>query len=466
MTELLPVIPEYITVHLGVPNSSDANVTVPFIDYVMNVASSEIYPTWPENAIRANIYAQISFALNRIYTEYYRSRGYDFDITNSTAYDQYFVNGRNIFQNVKEIATDIFNSYIRRQGNVEPLFAQYCDGIRVSCNGLSQWGSVDLADQGYTPYEILTYYYGEDIDIVSNAPVSGVSPSAPVIPLSIGSVSDDVRLVQLRLNRISDNYPSIPKIAAVDGVFSNDTEAAVRKFQEIFGLTVDGIVGNATWYYIILIYNAVKRLNELDSEGIRLEDVTQQYPGALALGSSGISVSNLQYFLDYLSSFYSSIPSVSIDGSFGQDTRNAVIAAQKVFGLEPDGIVGERTWYAIYNAYRGIVSEIPLKYTEGNVLPYPGTPLRIGSESDSVLLLQQYINLIAQVYPEVTSVDLTGYFGTRTQSAVRAIQTLSGLSPTGLVGAITWNAITSLYSDIYNGSRLGEGQYPGYEVGA
>ena len=460
-----PTIPETITVHLGPPDQNAPNVTLPFLDYISNVASSEIYPTWPENAIRANVYAQISFALNRVFTEFYRSRGYDFDITNSTAFDQSFVNGRDIFENVKAITTDIFNSYIRRQGNFEPLFAQYCDGVEVSCNGLSQWGSVELANEGLSPYEILTYFYGDDIDIVRNVPVEGSSPSAPLVPLSLGLASDDVRLVQLRLNRISDNYPSIPKIAAIDGVFSDDTEAAVRRFQEIFNLRVDGIVGNATWYYIIMIYNAVKRLNELDSEGIRLEEITKQYPGVLSLGSEGLGVSNLQYFLNYLSQFYSTIPSVAIDGSFGEATRNAVIAAQNTFGLTPDGIVGELTWNAIYNAYLGIVGEIPLKYIEGNVLPYPGTLLRIGSDSDAVLLLQQYINVIAQVYPEVNSVNTTGYFGTQTDAAVKAIQTISGLNPNGLVGAITWGAITSLYSDIVNGSRLNDGQYPGFAVG-
>ena len=460
-----PTIPETITVHLGPPDQNAPNVTLPFLDYISNVASSEIYPTWPESAIRANVYAQISFALNRVFTEFYRSRGYDFDITNSTAFDQSFVNGRDIFENVKEITTDIFNSYIRRQGNFEPLFAQYCDGVEVSCNGLSQWGSVELANDGLSPYEILTYFYGDDIDIVRNVPVEGSSPSAPLVPLSLGLASDDVRLVQLRLNRISDNYPSIPKIAAIDGVFSDDTEAAVRRFQEIFNLRVDGIVGNATWYYIIMIYNAVKRLNELDSEGIRLEEITKQYPGVLSLGSEGLGVSNLQYFLNYISQFYSTIPSVTIDGSFGEATRNAVIAAQNTFGLTPDGIVGEITWNAIYNAYLGIVGEIPLKYIEGNVLPYPGTLLRIGSDSDAVLLLQQYINVIAQVYPEVNSVNTTGYFGTQTDAAVKAIQTISGLNPNGLVGAITWGAITSLYSDIVNGSRLNDGQYPGFAVG-
>ena len=262
----LPFIPESITVHLGAPDEPAENVTLPFMDYIMNVASSEIYPTWPEDAIRANIYAQISYALNRVYTEYYRSRGYDFDITSSTRYDQYFVKGRDIFENIQRIVGEIFNDYIRRQGNIEPLFAQYCNGTTVTCDGLSQWGSVDLAQAGYTPYRILTNYYGDNIDIVQNAPVGDTVPP-PELPLQIDSAGGDVRLLQIRLNRISDNYPSIPKIRYPNGIFGFDTEEAVRAFQRTFNLTDDGIVGNATWYAIQRIYAAVKRLNSLTSEG-------------------------------------------------------------------------------------------------------------------------------------------------------------------------------------------------------
>ena len=250
----IPYIPENITVHLGAPDANARNITLPFADYIANVASSEIYPTWPENALRANIYAQISFALNRIYTEYYRSRGYDFDITNSTAIDQSFVYGRDIFENIRQLTEELFPNYIRRQGSVEPLFAAYCDGVRVTCPGLSQWGTVDLARQGLTPYEILTYYYGNDIDIVTNAPVQGITGSVPTEPLRLGNVGNNVRTIQVRLNRISDNYPAIPKIAVTDGIFSEDTEDAVRAFQEIFGLDVDGVVGKATWYSIQRIY--------------------------------------------------------------------------------------------------------------------------------------------------------------------------------------------------------------------
>ena len=461
----LPTIPEFITVHLGAPDQSAPNVTVPFEEYISNVSSSEIFPNWPDSAIRANVYAQISFALNRIYTEFYRSRGYDFDITNSTAYDQSFVNGRNIFENVSRITGEIFNSYVRRRGNIEPLFTAYCDGVKVQCNGLSQWGSLALANEGFTPLEILKYYYGDDIDIITNVSVDNLSPSAPTFPLSLGSSGDDIRILQLRLNRISDNYPAIPKILRTDGIFAEDTLSAVKKFQEIFGLLPDGAVGNATWYAIARIYNAVKRLNELDSEGIKLNEVTKQYPGVLSLGSEGLGVKNLQYFLSYLSDFYSTVAPLKIDGIFGNSTRESVISAQKTFGIVPDGVVGEITWDAIYDAYRGIVDLISLQYIEGNVLPFPGIILRVGSDNDSVLLLQQYINVIADVFPEVNSVSLTGYFGTQTENAVLALQKILGLEENGIVGAITWDGIASLYSDILNGSRLHDGQFPGFDIG-
>lgn len=466
MNANLPYIPETITVHLGAPNENAPNVTVPFADYIANVASSEIYPTWPENAIRANIYAQISFALNRIYTEYYRTRGYDFDITNNTSYDQYFVNNRDLFENIVQIVGELFNNYLVRQGYVEPLFAQYCNGTTVSCNGLSQWGSVNLANQGYTPYEILQYYYGEDINIVTNAPVMGITASVPDRLLRLGTAGDDVRQVQIRLNRISDNYPSIPKIAIPDGVFSFDTEDAIRRFQEVFSLNADGIVGKSTWYAIQFIYNAVKRLNELDSEGITLSEVTQQYSGMLETGSVGIEVQNIQYLLSYLSEFYNTIPPVTIDGIYGSATAAAVRAFQETFDLPVTGIVNFDTWDVLYQTYQGFLATIPFRYIEGNILPYPGVPLRLGSEAQSVRVLQEYLNFISDFYPEIPSVNVTGYFGTQTQQAVIAFQRLQGIPANGTVGSVTWRAITSLYSDLYNGSRLNEGQYPGYEVGA
>ena len=465
MNAELPFIPETVTVHLGAPDSNAENVTLPFDEYITNVASSEIYPTWPESAIRANIYAQISFALNRIYTEYYRSRGYDFDITNSTAFDQSFVKGRDYFENVGRIVAEIFDSYIARQGSVEPLFTAYCDGREVSCEGLSQWGTVSLANQGYTPYEILQYYYGNDINIINDVPVQVPNSSLPPRPLRLGSGGDEVRTLQLRLNRISDNYPAIPKIALPDGVFSFDTEDAVKSFQETFSLEPDGVVGRATWYKILFIYNAVKRLNELNSEGITLSEVTKQYAGESKLGDSGSAIKNIQYFLNYLSEFYSEIPRVEIDGIYGVSTENAVKAFQRFFELPVTGSVDLSTYDTLYRTYLGFIESIPFRYLDGEIYPYPGIPLRIGSESEVVRLLQEYLNYISQFFGQIPSVSPTGYFGERTEEAVIAFQRLNGINPNGTVGAETWNAITSLYEDLFLGNRLNEGQYPGYNVG-
>lgn len=463
----LPTVPENITVHLGPPDAAAENVTIPFIHYVANVASSELYPTWPENALRANMIAQVSFALNRVYTEYYRSRGYDFDITNSTAYDQAYVSGRSIFENVRRLAGEVFTTYIRREGAVEPLFAQFCDGIRVTCNGLSQWGSVSLANNGYTPFAILQYYYGSNIVLMENTPVVGASSvSAPPFPLSLGSFGNNVRTVQLRLNRISNNFPSIPKIVLTDGIFSTDTEAAVRRFQEVFGLTADGIVGNATWYAIQSLYISVKRLTDLSSEGIRPEEVEQALPPLLREGDTGVEVYNLQFYINYLSNYYATIPALRPDGAFGPLTRAAVEDVQRTFGLSVDGIVGPATWYRLYNAYLGIVRTVPQTYTEGETIPYGGVPLRLGSEGAAVRTLQEYLNYVSRFYPEIPSVSVTGYFGTQTREAVLAFQRLERLTQTGVAEAATWTALTSLYDALYIGNRLREGQYPGYDVGA
>ena len=404
----LPVIPETITVHLGEPDQNALNVTLPFADYVMNVASSEIYPTWPDSALRANIYAQVSFALNRIYTEFYRSRGYDFDITNSTRYDQYFVNGRDIFSNIRNLASELFNDYLRRPGTVEPLFAQYCNGTTVTCDGLSQWGSVDLAQAGYTPYRILTNYYGPNLEIVQNAPVGSIEDSSPEVPLRLGSFGAQVRTLQIRLNRISDNYPNIPKIPSVNGIYGIETENAVRVFQETFGLTVDGVVGKATWYAVQRIYIAVKRLNSLNSEGLQFADVSQEDAGVLRLGDANTGVSLLQYYINYLSAYYETIPPLVIDGVFGEATRNAVYAVQNTFGLPVDGVVGEQTWETITNAYYGIIRRIPVAFVEGNIITYQGTILRQGDQSEEVRVLQEYLNYISRFITEIPSVSPTG----------------------------------------------------------
>lgn len=353
MPTVIPYIPQRITVHLGPPGSDAENVTVNFIDYVKNVSSSEIYPTWEESALRANIFAIVSFALNRVYTEFYRSRGYDFDITNSTAYDQFFVNGRSYFTSVSRIVDELFNDYLRRPGFVEPLAAKFCNGTTVTCEGLSQWGSQNLARQGYSSTQILRSYYG-NVEIVNNAPIQGITSSYPGTPLRRGTSGPSVVVIQTELNRISQNYPAIPKISPVDGIFGAQTEAAVRRFQEIFNLSVDGIVGQATWYALVRYYIAVTRMAELRSQGQRFYNNSWATTDPINQGDRGVKVEHLQYMLSVLSEYIPEIPNVNIDGIFGPATRDAVIAAQRRFGLPQTGIVNYETWDEIYDQFSGI----------------------------------------------------------------------------------------------------------------
>jgi len=353
MPPVIPYVPQQITVHLGPPNSNAGNVTVPFIDYVKNVASSEIYPTWDESALRANILAITSFALNRVYTEFYRSRGYDFDITNSTAYDQAFVNGRSFFENISRIADELFNDYLRRPGFVEPLAAKFCNGTTVTCEGLSQWGSQNLAQQGYNTNQIIRSYYG-DVEIVMNAPIRGITSSYPGSPIRRGSTGPNVVVIQTALNRIAQNYPALPKIPSVDGIFGSRTEASVVAFQQIFGLTPDGIVGPGTWYELVRLYTAVTRLAELRSQGQQFYNINWTPPNGLSIGDTGEKVRLLQYMLSVLSTHIPSIPPVQIDGIYGPSTRSAVLAAQMRFRLPETGTVGQQTWDEIYAQYSGI----------------------------------------------------------------------------------------------------------------
>lgn len=395
MPTVTPFAPQKITVHLGAPNTPAENVTVDFPDYIKNVASSEIYPTWNESALRANILAIVSFALNRVYTEFYRSRGYDFDITNNTAYDQAFVNGRSFFTNISRLVDELFNSYIRRPGFVEPLAAKYCNGTTVTCEGLSQWGSQELAQQGYNSIQILKSYYGE-IEIVSNAPVQNYTSSYPGNPIRRGNIGPYVVVIQIELNRISQNYPAIPKIPKIDGIFGEKTEAAVVAFQDIFNLQPDGIVGQATWYALVRLYIAVTNLAELQSQGQTFYNIAWAGPNPISQGDRGIRVEQLQYMLRVLSSYISDIPPVAVDGIFGPATRAAVIAAQGRFGLSQTGSVNFDTWEAIYNQFIGIedtslrdFEKLPItssvagnsrsRYTApAHITQFPGTPLSGG----------------------------------------------------------------------------------------
>lgn len=353
------VIPNPITVHLGSPGASASNVQVSFPDYVKNVASSEIYPTWPDASMRANIYAIITFALNRVFTEWYRSRGYNFDITNNTAYDQYFVYGRNIYESISLIVDEIFNEFVRRQGQTAPYFTSFCNGTTATCAGMSQWGTVTLANQGRTPLQILRSYYPKDVEIAETNIITGILSSYPGTVLKLGSRGLDVQTIQTYLGRIRRNYPAIPAITDEAGVFGESTRAAVARFQSIFNLTSDGIVGKSTWNKLSYLYASVTKLAELNSEGTSLGIGTVPPSSILRLGSSGQDVVTLQYLLNVAAEFNSTIPAPVQNGNFGEETQQAVAAFQRAAGLEPDGIVGPLTWQALYNTYLGINNVIP-----------------------------------------------------------------------------------------------------------
>lgn len=461
----VPYIPENITVHLGKPDEDAPNVTVPFATYIKNVASSEIYPTWPDNAIRANVYAIATYVLNRIYTEYYRSKGYDFDVTNSTQFDQAFVPGRDIFEPISRIVDELFNDYVVKQGSVEPFFTAFCNGTTSTCPGLSQWGTVDLANRGFTPYDILKYYYGDDINIVKDADVRMNTPSYPDEPLSLGQASNNVKNIQVQLNRIATDYPAIPKIYPVDGVFGVETENAVKEFQKIFDLPRTGIIDKATWYKIGYIFTSVKKLSELSSEGISLQDISQQFVGEIKPGDTGKAVRIVQYYLSVIGAYYDAVSPAEVTGVYDAQTENSVKSFQKVFGLPETGIIDQATWNDMYRAYSGIVKNVPVNFGSETIVLFPGINLKEGITSDYVKILQQYLTYINQTYPSIPPVNNTGYFGPMTKASVTAFQKEFGIEPAnGIVGAVTWSAIADVYSNLRYGEIKRPEQFPGFTI--
>ena len=257
------VVPETIVVHDGVPGDSPAtDYYVPYIDYIINVACCEIYSTWPESTIEANILAIMSFTLNRVYTEWYRNKGYNFTITSSTAYDHKWIYGKTIYENISQIADRLYNRYLARPNVKQPILTQYCDGKRVSCpNWMTQWGSKALGDDGFSAIDIIHYYYGSDMYVNEAEIVSGIPSSYPGYDLTIGSSGEPVITIQEQLNRIAQNYPAIPTVT-VDGIYGSATAESVRAFQSIFNLPVSGIVDFPTWYKISQIYVGVSKIGE------------------------------------------------------------------------------------------------------------------------------------------------------------------------------------------------------------
>ena len=441
-----PIIPENIIVHLGKPNEAAKNVTVHFQEYIKNVASSEVFPTWPLDALKANILAQISFALNRVYNEWYRTQGYNFDITSVPAYDQTFVENRQFFEKISEIVDEIFNNYIVRGDQVQPLYATYCDGIQTTCEGLSQWGTVNLAKSGKNPLDILKYYYGNDINIIFNAPVGENIMTYPEFELKLGTSGDIVKTINNQLNRIRNNYLAIPKISEDNNIFFTiETQAAVKKFQEIFDLPITGIVDKATWYKIKYIYNAVKKISDIYSEGISKEEATLIFKTQLELGDSGPYIRTLNYLLSVIAYFDNDIPFYNIKDVYNQNTKDMVMAFQLKYNLPVTGVVNASTWAKINQVYNNTINYLPSEYLVYENEFYPGQFLLKGMTGEDIIRLQRFLLKICKNNKSlIPGVKVNGTFDNLTEQSVKKIQKDKNLPINGVVGPATWYEIVEL----------------------
>ena len=390
-------------------------------------------PAWPEQALRANILAQISLALNRIWTEWYPSRGYNFNITGSPAVDQAFTEGRTVYAVMERLTAELFSTYVRRTGDAEPYFTEYCDGKLVTCKGMKQWGTVDRANEGKTALQILRYYYGNDVNLVTTNNIAAIPESYPGSPLRLGSTGTSVRIIQRQLDRIAKDYPAFGK-PTVNGTFDAATESSVKAFQKYFSLTADGVVGRATWYKISYIYVSVKELAQLTSEGESWAGTVTGgvWPGVvLRRGDTGAYVELVQFWLSTLAEFDTAIPDLTVDGNFGAGTERSVKAFQSENGLTADGVVGQVTWDALYGAWVDVQSDM-------GGTAYPGTALRTGSKGNDVRLVQFWLRIAADNYSTLQTVTVDGNFGSGTAAAVKAFQSLFGLTADGIVGRATW----------------------------
>ena len=439
-----PVVPNEIIVHLGPPNEAAKDVSVPFIDYISNVASNEIYPTWPENSLKANIYVIISFALNRIYNEWYRSKGYNFDITNSPIYDQTYKQDKQIYENISNIVEETFNDYVVKANQVQPYFTKYCDGRKTTCDGLSQWGTVTLANQNKTPLEIIRYYYGNDTYIKYDAPVGNNTIGYPGYVNRLGSVGNPVRAIQRDLNRIRINYPAIPQINDTLGIYEKETEEAVKKFQEIFALPITGNVDKATWYKIKYVYTSVKKLSDLYSEGLSPEEATFLYKDELKYGDTGIEVEFIHYYLDAISFLDPDIPHLKTNSVFNDNTKQMIMAFQSKYGLPVTGKITYVDWKVLVEVYDKLLQSFPSEYSTYVNELYPDYFLSRGMSGDDVKRFQRFLLKICKYDKSIPGVRVNGIFDELTENSVKKIQNDYGFETNGLVGPLLWKKVVEL----------------------
>ena len=439
-----PIVPNTITVHLGSPDSAAQNVTVPFTDYISNVAASELYPTWPKNALVANIYAIISFAMNRIYNEWYRSKGYNFDITSSPIYDQTYKDGRSTYENIDNIVDEIFNNYVVKGNQIQPYFTKYCDGRKTTCDGLSQWGTVSLANEGKTPLQILKYYYGNDIAIKYDAPVGDAMEGYPGYPIKKGEAGNPVLAIQRDLRRIRKNYPAIPEISNTLGLYDEETENAVKEFQKIFNLPVTGTVDKATWYKIKYVYTSVKKLSDLYSEGLTKDEATFLYDDELEYGDTGIEVEYIHYYLDAIAFLDSDIPRLKTNSVYGDNTVTMVKAFQNKYKLPVTGKFTYSDWKVLKNAYDNILKSFPDEYKDYIDDLYPDYFLTRGMSGSDVKKFQSYLLRICRFDKSIPGVKVNGIFDELTERSVKKIQSDYGFDVNGIVGPLLWNKVVEL----------------------
>lgn len=439
-----PIVPNNITIHLGAPDEQARDITVLFTDYISNVAASELYPTWPRNALIANIYTIISFAMNRIYNEWYRSKGYNFDITSSPIYDQTFIENRSTYENINNIVEEIFNNYVVKDGQIQPYFTRYCDGRNTTCDGLSQWGTVTLANQGKTPLEILRYYYGNDTSIKYDAPVGDVTEGFPGYDVGLGNAGNPVLAIQRDLRRIRQNYPAIPDITTTLGIYDVETENAVKKFQEIFSLPVTGIVDKGTWYKIKYVYTSVKKLSDLYSEGLSEEEATFLYDDELNYGDTGIEVEYVHYFLDAIAFLDKDIPRLKTNSIYGNNSITMVKAFQQKYGLPVTGVFTYSDWKVLKNAYDMILKSFPQEYQDYVNELYPDYFLTRGMTGDDVRRLQKFLLAICRFDHSIPGVRVNGVFDELTEKSIKKIQDDNGFDINGIVGPLTWRKVVEL----------------------
>ena len=439
-----PIVPSMITIHLGKPTDSARNITVSFIDYISNVASSELYPTWPISALTANIYAIISFAMNRIYNEWYRSKGYNFDITSSSIYDQAFVENRSTYENINNIVEDIFNNYVVKENQIQPYFTRYCDGRKTQCDGLSQWGSVSLANQGKSALDILKKYYGADISIFYNAPVGNVEEGYPGYEVGFGSAGNPVLAIQRDLKRIRQNYPAIPAISTNLGIYDESTVLAVKKFQEIFSLPVTGIVDKATWYKIKYIYISVKKLSDLYSEGLTEREATFLYEDELNYGDTGIEVEHIHYFLDAIAFLDPDIPRLQTNSIYNDNSITMVKAFQEKYKLPVTGIFTYQDWKVLKDVYKNILKTFNPDFQKYIDDLYPDYFLLRGSTGDDVRRFQKFLLAICRFDHSIPGVKVNGVFDEITERSVLKLQKDYGFDENGVVGPLLWRKVVEL----------------------